>query len=102
MLIDTHAHLDFDEYKYDVRGVIARAYDEGVGHILTVGVNLETSQKCIELAHSYSNVYAAVGIHPHEASQVKPREVIKAIEDYIREEKVVALGEVGLDYYRGL
>ncbi len=99
MLVDTHAHLDFPEYKSDLREVLARAAEADVGYIISVGTNLKSSKKAIELARQIDNVYASIGIHPHDASQVSD-DVWSEFETLVSQPKVVAIGETGLDYYR--
>jgi TatD DNase family protein len=99
-LVDSHAHLDSKPYKDDLDAVMERAGDYGVGHILTVGCNLDSSRASIDLALRYPNVYASVGIHPHDADTVDDKtfdELTRMIESV---DKVVAVGETGLDFYR--
>ncbi len=99
-LVDSHAHLDSKPYTNDLDAVIARAAENGVGHILTVGCDLESSRASVDLALRYANVYASVGIHPHDASMVDNKvigELSRMIESV---DKVVAVGETGLDFYR--
>jgi len=98
-LIDTHSHLDFPEFDKDRDDVILRAENEGIGCIINVGSSLEGSEKSLELARAYPCIYASVGIHPHEADNfdIKVLEDIKKMAD---NDKVVAIGEIGLDYYR--
>ncbi len=98
LFIDTHAHLDFDLYDKDREIVIQHAIKNGVAAIITIGVDLETSKKAIEIAEKYAMVFAAVGIHPTECENVPDRD-FDMIEELARHEKVVAIGEVGLDYY---
>ncbi len=98
-LIDTHAHLDFPELYSDLNGVFKRAKDKGVVHIITVGISLETSEKALKLAESFDNVSATAGIHPHGAHLLSPEEK-NQIKDLLSSEFVVAMGEIGLDYYR--
>jgi TatD DNase family protein len=100
MVPDTHAHLDASVFSADLDEVIARAQEAGVDRILAVGSDLESSRRALAIAHKYDPVYAAIGIHPHEAWRF--RDEAKAIEELLREEKVVAVGEVGLDYHRDL
>ena len=100
LLVDSHAHLDSKPYATDLDAVIERAQDNGVGHILTIGCDLESSRASVDLALHYPNVYAAVGIHPHDASCVNDgvmAELARMIESV---DKVVAIGETGLDFYR--
>jgi len=99
-LVDSHAHLDSKPFATDLEAVIARACEEGVAHILTVGCDLESSRASVDLALRYLNVYASVGIHPHDASMVNDaviNELARMIESV---DKVVAVGETGLDFYR--
>lgn len=98
MLIDTHAHLNFKAFEKDWKETARRAKDEGVW-MINVGSNLETSKKAIEIAESFeSGVYAAVGLHPTHV--LDERLDIGAYRELARHPKVVALGEVGLDYFR--
>ncbi|MDO8094218.1 MAG: TatD family hydrolase, partial [Candidatus Brocadiales bacterium] len=99
MLVDTHAHLDFPEYKSDLHEVLARASGADVGYIINVGTNLNSSKKAIELARQFNNIYASIGIHPHDASRVSD-DVWSEFEKLVSQSKVVAIGETGLDYYR--
>jgi len=99
LIVDTHAHLDMDAFNNDRTEVIGRAVDEGVSKIITVGVDLESSKKAIELSENRPEVLVAVGFHPHEVSNVK-KEDIASIAKIARHPGVVAIGEVGLDFYR--
>ncbi|MFA5096489.1 MAG: TatD family hydrolase, partial [Candidatus Omnitrophota bacterium] len=99
MLVDTHCHLDFPEYDNDRDEVINRAKERGVGYIIDIGSSLEGSLRAVELARRYANIYASVGIHPHEADSFTP-ETEKAIRHLAGEKKVVAVGEIGLDYFK--
>ncbi len=98
LYIDTHAHLDYDLFDEDREIVIQRAIKNGVAAIITIGVDLESSQKAVDLAEKYATVFAAVGIHPTECADV-PDSTFDRIEELGQHEKVVAIGEVGLDYY---
>ena len=100
-LIDTHCHLDLPQYEEDIEEVVKRASLSGVERVIVPGISVESSRKAVELAAKYPSVFAAVGIHPHEADKVRQEdidEVRKMAED---SEKVVAIGEIGLDYYKG-
>ncbi|MFC1548401.1 TatD family hydrolase [Candidatus Omnitrophota bacterium] len=99
-LIDTHCHLDLEQYKDDVGDVIKRAEDAGVVRMVCPGVSIESSEKCVELSEKYSPVFAAVGIHPHDADKATPEDILKLRELAVYREKVVAIGEIGLDHYR--
>lgn len=99
MIIDTHAHLDFPDYKSDLESVLGRAREADVGCIINVGTNLASSKKSITLAKRFANIYASIGIHPHDASKVSEQDW-QVLESIVQESKVVAIGETGLDYYR--
>ncbi len=99
MLVDTHAHLDFPEFDADRDEVITRAKEQGVGYIINVGASLEGSRKSLELSQKYASIYAAVGVHPHEADSFT-LETEKNIRNLAKEKKVVAIGEIGLDYFK--
>ena len=98
-IVDTHAHLDMKHFHRDRSEVIARALNSGVNTIISVGTDLESSKKAIELAENHPEVLATAGFHPHEASKVKEKEIAKLAE-MARHSRVVALGEMGLDFYR--
>jgi TatD DNase family protein len=97
-IIDSHAHLQFEEYAAELDGVLARAQEAGVEAIVNVGTDLASSRAAIALAERFSQLYATVGLHPHEAATFTP-DVGKALADLARHPKVVAIGETGLDYY---
>jgi len=98
MYIDSHAHIFFEDYKSDLDDVLKRAREAGVEAIVVPGTTLETSEEAVRLAGQHDDVYATVGIHPHEASKSTP-EVLKRIEELSLNPKVVAIGEIGLDYH---
>jgi TatD DNase family protein len=97
-LVDTHCHLQFPQYKLGIEDVIKRASGSGVGRLITVGTNGPDSQSAIKLAESYENVWATVGLHPHDADNWQTDKPI--LQGLISHPKVVAVGECGLDYYR--
>jgi len=99
MIIDTHAHLDDERFRDDLQGVMARARKAGVDFIVTVGTDVETSRRAVEIADRIENVFATVGIHPHCAGDAGPDEM-KHVAALARSPKVVAIGETGLDFYR--
>ena len=101
MLIDSHAHLDMEQFDPDRDKVIQRALSADVGQMVTVGIDVNSSLKAISMAESYPSVFAAVGIHPHNAD-LADRQDLKRIESISAERKVVAIGEIGLDFYRNL
>lgn len=100
-LVDTHCHLDFPEFDSDREEVIKRARDAGVEYIINVASSLSGSRKSVALAERYENVYASVGIHPHDAKELN-ESAYSEIKGLTGKKKVVAIGEVGLDYYRNL
>lgn len=99
MLIDTHAHLDFPEFSDDLDAVLQRAKDKGVREIVTIGIDLASSRRAADIARAYPEIYATVGVHPHGARELS-KETLSAFEGLARKERVVAIGEIGLDYYR--
>ncbi len=99
-LVDSHAHLDSKPFATDLETVIERARENGVHHILTVGCDLESSRASVDLALRYQNVYASVGIHPHDASTVNQAVIDELARMIEAVDKVVAVGETGLDFYR--
>jgi TatD DNase family protein len=101
MLIDSHAHLDMPHFDTDRDAVIARAQEAGVSAILTLGVDGASSQRAVALAQQYVGVFAAVGIHPHEAKLATPEDY-KVLMGLAREReanRIIAWGEIGLDYH---
>lgn len=98
-LADTHAHLADPALRSTAPEVVAAAEALGVGRILTVGTDLATSAECVRLAERFPSVYAAVGIHPSEADQLDASSLAE-LRRLARLPKVVAIGEIGLDYYR--
>lgn len=105
MFVDSHAHLFFKDYDDDLDGVINRARDAGVSAIICPGTDLETSKRSIELAEHYDLIYAAVGFHPHDANKavgengIPDPAILAKLEELSRHPKVVAIGEIGLDYH---
>ncbi|UUZ91663.1 TatD family hydrolase [Paenibacillus sp. P25] len=98
MLIDTHAHLNASAFDEDRQEVIQRALDKGIRRIVNVGFNRETIPSSIALAEQYDFIYSTVGWHPTDAGDMKPED-LEWLESLCRHEKVVAIGEIGLDYY---
>lgn len=96
---DTHAHLDFPEYADDLDAVLDRAKQAGIRRLVTIGCDLESSRRAVALAERLESVYAAVGWHP---GYVEPGTDLQldALEELAQHEKVVAIGECGLDYFR--
>ena len=100
LLIDTHAHLDHNQFDEDRQAVIERAFAQGISHILSVGCDLESSAANVRLAETYPNIHAAVGIHPHDALQADEAGIVQLAKVLEQSEKIVAVGEIGLDFYR--
>jgi TatD DNase family protein len=100
-LIDTHAHLDFSKFNGDRPAVVERARAAGVTTIVNVGTDLVSSRRAVALAEEYQDVYAAVGVHPHGAKKLDGA-TLGALRELAQRPKVVAVGEIGLDYYRNL
>jgi TatD DNase family protein len=100
-LFDTHAHLHFPEYAGDRAAVLARARAAGVRGIVTIGTDLATSAAAIALAGEEPDVWASVGVHPHDASSAD-EDALAQIERLAGAPRVVAVGEIGLDFFRDL
>lgn len=98
-MIDSHAHLDFPQYDKDRDKVIESGFQNGLEAVINIGVDLESSRKSIELAEKYEHIYAAVGIHPHDSGNVS-EDYIERLKTMAAHLKVLAIGEIGLDYYR--
>lgn len=98
MLVDSHCHLDFDDFEGDLEEIIARAKENGVTTILNAGNNIGELENQLALSEKYPFIYTAVGVHPHNASeyeQITAQDII----DQTHHKKVVGIGECGLDYY---
>ncbi len=98
MLIDAHCHLDDDQFASDLDGVIRRAVDAGVVAVVSAGADVASSRAAVGLAQRYDIVYAAVGIHPHHAAAFDTA-ALAEIRTLAHEPKVVAIGEIGLDFH---
>ncbi|PIS15487.1 hydrolase TatD [Candidatus Roizmanbacteria bacterium CG09_land_8_20_14_0_10_41_9] len=105
-MFDTHCHLNFKAFQKTLPDVIDRAYKAGVSYMLIPGTDLEASRRAVEIAKGHKGVYAAVGIHPHHALESlgstddRRKTKVDMIEELLREEKVLAVGEVGIDKYQ--
>jgi TatD DNase family protein len=99
MLIDTHAHLDFPEFIDDLDAVLTRAAQNGIREIVTIGISLPSSARAIAIAERCHQVFATVGIHPHGAEALSSA-TLEQMHALARSKRVVAVGEIGLDYYR--
>ena len=101
-LIDTHAHLYYDQMYNNLDTVLDEATENGVTKIVCIGTDLNTSKQSVEIANKYENVYAAVGIHPHDSKDVT-KDYLKDLEALaLSSKKVVAVGEIGIDHYRNI
>ena len=99
MLIDTHAHLDFNDFDNDRDEIVLRAEKAGVSFIINPGCDLATSKKAVELSETYDSIYAAVGIHPNSTFDASPGDNLE-IARLTENSRAVAIGETGLDFYR--
>ena len=102
ILFDSHTHLSFPNFDKDREAVIKRAEDAGVRFMIVVGCGqgLEGNKKALALAQAHPNIWATVGLHPHEAQETH-ESCLQEIQNMATQEKVVAIGEMGLDYYYG-
>jgi len=99
MLVDTHCHLDFPDFDPDRDQVVQRAKEEGIAYIVNIGSSLKGSRDSLALANKFDFIYAAVGLHPHEAD-ASDEKTLAEISVLARKDKVVAIGEIGLDYFK--
>jgi len=99
-LIDTHAHIDGKEFQADFEAIIERADTAGVSRLITIGTDIESSRKACELTYSHEGIYCSVGVHPHDAVRVTEKcyDIIRQLA--VETPKNVAIGEIGLDFYR--
>jgi TatD DNase family protein len=97
-LFDSHCHLDDAKFDLDRPDVIGRMQHNGIVACVTVGSDLVSSQRCLDIAGDHEDIYAAVGVHPHEAKEA-PADYLLDLENMLNKPKVVALGEIGLDYH---
>jgi TatD DNase family protein len=100
-LFDTHAHIHDEDFDGDRESVVERARGAGLVGLLTLGVTAENSVRALALARRHSDVWAAAGVHPHDAGAATSAD-LEALEETARDPRVVAVGEIGLDYYRNL
>ena len=97
MLIDSHIHLDSSVYSQDLDELLLHAKEAGVRKLITPGTSVSSSKSCIEIAKNHRGVYAAVGVHPHDADKA-PNGYLESLNELISEDVVVAIGEIGLDF----
>ena len=98
MIIDTHAHYDDEAFAKDREVVLQKLKQSGIDLVINVGASMETSKNTVELCERYDFVYGAVGVHPNETAELT-EESIEQIKEYTKLPKIVAVGEIGLDYY---
>jgi len=101
MLIDSHAHLQDKDFSEDLEQVLERAREANLEKIICIGFDYESSCEAVKMAQQYPQIYAVVGIHPHDAKTLTS-EITAQLFDLARDPKVVAIGEIGLDFYRDL
>ena len=101
MIIDAHCHLYYDELASDIDNVIQRAIDAGVSRLVCVGTNVEDSKKCLSITENNDDIFASSGVHPHDAKDVTEG-YTDEIYELMEYESMIAIGEIGLDYYRNL
>jgi len=101
MLVDTHCHLDFPQFDPDRESVLKRAIDADVSRLVNVGADLKSSLASCELADKFAEIFAAVGVHPHDADNFTPQ-LKSRIALLAKNNKVAAIGEIGLDFFRNL
>ncbi len=99
MLVDSHAHLEMKDFDRDRERVITRAQEAGVSYIITVATNIPDIYKALEIAQKNAGIFVALGIHPHETKDIREEDFAE-LRRLAQEEKVVAFGEIGLDFYR--
>jgi TatD DNase family protein len=100
-VIDSHAHLEMSPFDRDRDGVMRRAKEAGVEIIITVGTTVEDCRKALEITRRYDGVYAVIGIHPHEVKDIDDG-TYDSLKQMAKNERVVAYGEIGLDFFRNL
>ena len=98
MLIDSHVHLDDSQFDEDREAVIDSLRENNLELVINVGADMESSKRAVELSEKYDMIYAAVGVHPHDAKAVD-EDTIEALRELSKAPKVVAIGEIGLDYH---
>lgn len=101
MFVDSHTHIQLSQFNQDRELVLERARAAEVNTILIIGFDYDTSLGSIELAEKHDNLYATVGMHPHDANKLTP-DILDSFRSNLKHPKVIAVGEIGLDYYRNL
>ena len=98
MIFDTHAHYDDEAFQEDREELFNKMKEEGIDYVVNVGANLNTSRETVKLCEQYSFVYGAVGVHPSDAQEVN-EDTLQELRQMSYHDKIVAIGEIGLDYY---
>ncbi len=98
MFFDSHAHYDDERFENDRLETIMKAFESGVAYILNASSNITSSMDTVSLTQKFDFVYGAVGVHPHCASEISDNTYV-ALRDFTKDDKIVAIGEIGLDYY---
>jgi TatD DNase family protein len=98
MIFETHAHYDDEAFDEDRQQLLASMKDAGIGNIVNIGANMASSHASIELAHKYDFIYATVGVHPSDTAELD-EDKLEELRLLSRDERCVAIGEIGLDYY---
>ena len=101
MLTDSHCHLFYDEIQNDIENIFDRSKQLGVNRFICVGTNINDSLLSLDIAKKFENVYCSAGVHPHDAQNVE-KNYLQEIESMMRSEKMIAIGEIGLDYFRNI
>lgn len=99
MLIDSHAHIDDQKFNEDREVILENARAAGIEFIINPGADEASSYRAVEMSEKYPMVYATVGIHPHDAKDYEPQKHDALLKEWAKKEKVVAIGEIGLDYH---
>ena len=97
-MIDSHAHLDEERFDEDRDELIKSLKENAISYVINPSSDMETSRRVVELSNKYDNIFAAVGIHPHDAEGFKDED-LDELREISKDERVVAIGEIGLDYY---
>ena len=98
-LIDSHAHLEMDHFRDDIEMVISRARERGIEKIISIGIDVESSIRSLELSKRFEGIYTTIGFHPHEADRFEDS-IIDRLKELSRDPKIVGVGEIGLDFFK--
>ena len=101
MLTDTHCHLFYEQLKNDLSNVLSRANEMNVTRFICVGTNINDSKECLSITENHENIFSSVGIHPHDSKDTEDG-YIDEIYELMEYESMIAIGEMGLDYYRNI